>query len=91
MSTLETRQEEFAKTFNLTLAQYKRLASSVNAEELITCLELLKARTHRSRSRAEMAESVRQWIDCGTALKPLSLFEFRKAVPTWPVRFQIPS
>lgn len=91
MSELETRQQQFAQTFGLTLQQYKRLASSVTYEELITCLELLKAKKHKSGSRARMAESIRQWIDYGTSLKPLSMFEFRKAMPTWPIKIQIPT
>lgn len=91
MTDLEIRQEEFAKAFELTLEQYKFLTSSLNFTELITCLELLKAKRHKSKWRQSKAQTVRMWIDDRIGLKPLSITEFRMAEPTWPLHYRLPS
>lgn len=90
MTDLEVRQERFAQDFGLTLAQYKKLASAVTADELISCLELLKAKTHRSQFRASVASSLKQWIEHGGMLKPLSINQMKAIVPKWPIKIQVP-
>jgi hypothetical protein len=91
MTDLEKRQEEFATGFGLTLEQYKFLVSSLNYTELITCLELLKAKRHKSQWRERKANAVRVWIDGRITLKPLSITEFRMAEPKWPLHYRLPS
>lgn len=90
MNDLENRQAEFAKSFDLTYDQYKKLATCLSHIELITCLELLKARRHRSKSRQRWAAAIRTWLDCSVTLKPLSIVEFKMAEPKWPVRYSLP-
>lgn len=91
MTDLEVRQEQFALSFGLTLVQYKKLASSVTTDELISCLELLKAKKHRSHFRASIAVELRQWLDYGGALKPLSVFQLKAIVPKWPIKYSLPT
>ena len=92
MSDLEVRQTQFAAAFGLTHAQYKKLASACDSRELVTALELLKAKKHRSGYRASLAEAVRVWLaeDIPTHLKPLSVHQFRNAEPKWPVHYNLP-
>lgn len=91
MSDLELRQERFALDFGLTLAQYKKLASSLGHTDLISCLELLKARRFRSKTRKQAQEQILQWLEFGTDLKPLSANQLKMIAPTWPIKFQIPT
>lgn len=91
MTDLEMRQEAFAKDFGLTLAQYKKLAGSCTADELISCLELLRAKTHRSHFRASMTQTLWRWLDDGCQLKPLSRHQMLAIVPKWPIKFSIPT
>ncbi len=91
METLEHRQAEFAKQFDLTYEQYKLLSKSVTYDQLISCLELLRCKGHRSQYRASMASKIRSWIDNPVGLKPLSGKEFSFVLPRWPVHFQIPT
>lgn len=91
MSDLEQRQIEFATAFGLTLKEYKQLASALGTEDLISVLELLKARKHKSRKRAQYAAYVSSWLSNPLTLKPLSPRQLKEIVPTWPVRFQLPT
>lgn len=91
MTDLEMRQELFAKDFGLSLAQYKKLASSVTSDELISCLELLKAKTHKSHFRSSVSAALWRWLESGVTLKPLSLNQMRAIVPKWPVKYRIPT
>lgn len=90
MSELEIRQQQFATSFGLTLDEYKRLASATNHEELVVCLELLKAKKFRSAFRASCAQHVRQWLAGAPALKPLTPNQFSAATPKWPITYKIP-
>lgn len=91
MTDLEVRQERFAQDFGLTLVQYKKLASSLDTAELISCLELLKAKKHKSHFRQSMHDALLQWIEYGGSLKPLSMNQLKAIVPNWPVKIQIPT
>lgn len=91
MSTLEQRQREFATAFGLTLEHYKKLASSLNHIELVTCLELLKAKRHRSGFRAACTSQILSWLEGGDHLKPLSPRQFKGAEPKWPIQYTIPT
>lgn len=91
MIELEQRQIEFALTFGLTLKEYKQLASSLGTEDLISVLELLKAKKHKSRRRAQYAAYVTSWLANPLTLKPLTPRQLKEIVPTWPVRFQLPT
>lgn len=90
MNGLEQRQIEFASGFGLTLKQYKQLASSLGTEDLIAVLELLSAKKHRSRRRAQYAAFVASWLANPITLKPLTPRQLKEIAPTWPVRFQLP-
>jgi hypothetical protein len=93
MSNLEARQTAFAAEFGLSYEQYKKLATACNSTELVTCLELLKAKKHRSAYRATLAASVRAWLveDIPVHAKPLSFYQFRNAEPKWPVHYNFPT
>lgn len=90
MSDLVARQTEFAAHYSLTYDEYKLLAHSCTSDELITCLELLKAKKHRSPYRARLAQAIREWLVTQNYTKPLSHWQFKNAVPTWPVHHNIP-
>lgn len=91
MSDLEKRQIEFATTFGLTLKEYKQLASSLGTEDLISVLELLKAKKHRSRRRAQYSAYVNSWLTNPATLKPLTPRQLKEIVPAWPVRYHLPT
>lgn len=94
-------QATFASQFNITKAELRLLMKSCNSTELYTCLELLRAKKHRSSFRASMSALVRQWLLANaTALesnsvhlipKPLSRRQFEKSIPSWPTLYQIPA
>ena len=88
---LEQRQTEFAATFGLTLEQYKKLASSLSHIELITCLELLRAKRHRSGFRNHCKIQIQHWLDGAPYMKPLTQRQFKMAEPKWPIHYNIPS
>lgn len=84
-------QEAFAATFNLSYPQYRKLVTSLTASEVIICLELLKAKRHRSEFRASMERQVRSWLaDTSGTLKPLSPKQFLAASPKWPINYTLP-
>lgn len=91
MSTLEQRQAEFASSFGLTLEHYRKLASTLSYTELITCLELLKARRHRSGFRASCTTQINAWLNGNDHVKPLSPRQFKGAEPKWPITYNIPT
>lgn len=93
MNNLEQRQTEFAQAFGLTLESYRKLASSVNHTELVTCLELLKAAHPRSRFRSSCKAQIQRWLNDEGAphLKPLSPQQFKLSTPKWPIHYTIPN
>lgn len=92
MSTLEQRQTEFAVKHRITYEEYKLLVTSLLYEEVVTCLELLKASKHSSQFRQRMEANIRSWfLYPAGSLKPLSINEFRQAKPKWPVRYSLPT
>ena len=90
-SGLSQRQTEFAAQFRISYAEYKKLVSSLSLEEIITCLELLRCKVHRSGKRRSMEEQVRRWLTNDTYLKPLTVYQFKLARPKWPVKFTLPT
>lgn len=90
MSELETRQAEFAVAYRITFEEYKKLVTSCSYDEVITCLELLKARRHRSSFRKDMEAGIRKWFSDGVGLKPLSPRQFDASRPKWPVQYSLP-
>lgn len=93
MSDLDARKAAFASSFGLTLEQYQKLASRCTTDELVTCLELLKAKHHRSGYRARLAQTIRTWFDGAdpSHFKPLSYWQFKNAAPKWPVHYNFPT
>lgn len=92
MSDLDARKTAFASEFGLTLEQYQKLASRCTSDELVTCLELLKAKRHRSGYRARLAQAIRDWfVDDSTHFKPLAPWQFKNALPKWPVHYNFPT
>ena len=87
---LEQRQTEFAKQFGLSLEQYKKLAGACSHIELVTCLELLRVKKHKSGFRARCHQDIWSWINHGLSIKPLSHAQFKLTEPSWPTHFQIP-
>lgn len=91
--------EEFAKSFSLTTHQLRILTRMYCTTEVITCLELLKAKKHRSNFRASLASQLRMWLkanenhpinDSLLLLRPLSAAQLKAALPKWPVNYNIP-
>lgn len=91
MTDLELRQIDFAAHFGLLLNDYKRLASALTTEELISVLELLKAKRHRSKKRARCASDVRAWLKSPVNLKPLTYWQLQDIKCTWPVDYRLPT
>lgn len=91
MTDLEQRQIDFAAGFGLALNDYKRLASSLGAEDLIAVLELVKVRKHKSRRRAQYAADVHAWLKNPVGLKPLTVGQLKDIKPTWPVIYRLPT
>jgi hypothetical protein len=90
-SSLETQQEEFAASFNLSLKQYKLVVKSCTFDEVVVVLELMKYKTHRSMYRQLMAGKVRRWLDLGVVSKPFTPREFKTLTPTWRVTWKLPT
>ena len=86
--------EEFAGMHRITCDEYKRLCSSMRTDEVITCLELLKAKRHRSPFRQAMEARIREWLeqaDSSIRTRPLTPKEFEAAKPKWPITYTLPS
>jgi hypothetical protein len=90
MTDLEQRQIDFAAGFGLALNEYKALARSLTTADLISVLELLKAKTHKSKKRERYAADVRAWLKNPTGLKPLPAWALKDIECTWPVRYRLP-
>ena len=93
MITLEQRQTVFAETYRLTFDEYKKLVTSLNMDEVTTCLYLIKTKVHTSMFRKGCALKVREWL-AGRSLmidKPLTELEFKWAKPKWPVNLHLPT
>lgn len=88
---LEDRQREFAALHRITFEEYKKLVSSLTYDEVITCLELLKAAKHKSGFRALMEKHIRDWLANPQYLKPLSRRQMEASKPRWPVKYKLPS
>lgn len=91
--------EEFAQSFSLTVHQLRMLSHMYATTEVITCLELLKAKKHRSSFRAGLASRLRMWLkmneghpinDALLIARPLSPSQLKAALPRWPVNYNIP-
>lgn len=92
-------REAFANQFGITKQQLQVLMYVYGATDLFTCLELIKAKKHRSPFRADLARQLRMWLkthesisqsDARLAHKPLSPQQLKAAMPKWPVHYQIP-
>jgi len=85
-------QERFACDMGLTLAEYKRLATVLRSQDLVTVLELVRRRRHASPYRRRAAERVRVWLNnprsIGMPLDPESL---KRCAPHWPIPYKVPS
>lgn len=90
MDSLERQQREFANLNRITYEEYKRLVSAMTYDQVITCLELLKAKQHKSQFRARLEVKIRSWFCETLNSKPLSDSEYQMAKPKWPVRYQLP-
>lgn len=90
------QRTQFAQSLGLTEDQLKRLLSTYDATDLTTCIELLKAKSHRSMFRASLAMQLRKWLQNESPsstlrLKPLSVKQLQEAKPSWPVHLRIPA
>lgn len=90
-SHLAQRQTEFAAQFRISYDEYKKLVTTLQLEEIITCLELLRCKKHRSGSRRSMEVQIRKWFTSDVYLKPLTPYQFKLAKPKWPVKFTLPT
>ncbi len=88
---LEQSQREFALKFRISYEEYKILVTSMTTDEVITCLELLRAKKHKSKFRERMETQIREWLahDYGNS-KPLTDKDFMWARPKWPIHYQLP-
>lgn len=86
-------QERFAQTvIGITFAQYKRLTAILRTEELITVLELLRCRRHRSSYRERQSQRIRVWLDNPRSVgRPLDAEAIIRCTPRWPITFSIPN
>lgn len=91
LTELEKRQTAFAAEYNITLLEYQKLVKALTYTELLTCLELLKSKSHKSGTRAYFAKEVRRWLS-GQHLgsKPFSPADFKKAEPSYHVNIELP-
>jgi len=87
--------QEFAVLHNLTVDEYMKLVQSMRTGEVITCLELLRARRHRSEFRRNMDIKIRMWLIAantnGERTQPLTAKEFEMARPKWPITYTLPT
>jgi hypothetical protein len=85
-------QSEFAAGFRLTYDEYKKLVTAMTADEVITCLELLRCVKHRSQYRADRETRIRKWLadPKPSFSKPLNPHEFDSLRPKWPIKYQLP-
>jgi hypothetical protein len=92
-------RESFAKEFGITKRQLHLLMVLHTSVDLYTCLELLKAKKHRSPFRASVTAQLRKWLEVNQSTpedqikflqKPLSASQLKAATPAWPVHYQIP-
>lgn len=90
VSARDAELTTFAAQFHLTLDEYKRLVSSMTYDEVITCLELVKASKHRSGFRSRMSAQIRTWLPGSQYLKPLTHNQFRAMTPKWPIHYTLP-
>lgn len=87
----ETTQRKFAELQRLTFEEYARLVKACTYEEVITCLELVRAKRHPSEFRAKMEQQIRGWLtDPGIHQKPLSPKQFAMTKPKWPIKYTLP-
>ena len=90
MNSLEQQQHAFAERNRITYDEYKKLVSSMTYDQVITCLELLKAKKHKSSFRARLEAKIRAWFPDSGASKPLTDAEYHMAKPKWPIHYQLP-
>ncbi len=91
MATVQEQQAEFAKAYGLTYEQLHRLMSNCRSDQLTTCLELLRARTHRSGYRDRSAVKLRRWVESDAPVSiPFSTKDWEYLAPKWPVNINIP-
>lgn len=91
MATVQEQQTEFAKVYGLTFEGLHKLMGACRSDQLTTCLELLRAKTHRSGFRDRQATKLRRWIDENSvASLPFSTKEWEYLTPSWPVHINIP-
>lgn len=83
-------QREFAALNRITYEEYTMLVSTLNLDEVIICLELLKVAKHRSGYRARMEAQIRKWFTDKTFMKPLTYKQFQAMRPTWPIKYNLP-
>jgi adenosylmethionine-8-amino-7-oxononanoate aminotransferase len=91
MPTLAERQAQFAAAFNLSYEQYLQVVKSCNITEVIAILELVKQKNHKSTFRRVMADRLHRWFTLGVETKPFSEREFKALMPTWPVKWKLPT
>jgi len=89
-NSLRERQEVFAAKFGLTLAQFLKLTHVCRTEELVTVLELLKVKKHKTQFRARMHLHLKNWLDNDGFGKPFTSSQFGWLKPTWPITWQLP-
>lgn len=87
----EAEQRKFAELQRLTFEEYTRLVKACTYEEVITCLELVRAKRHPSEFRAKMEQQIRGWLsEPGIHQKPLSPKQFAMTKPKWPIKYTLP-
>lgn len=90
LSARDAELTAFAAQFHLSLDEYKRIVSAMTYDEVITCLELVKASKHRSGFRSRMSAQIRLWLAGSAYLKPLTHNQYRAMAPKWPITYNLP-
>lgn len=88
---IEDDQRRFAAQFRISFEEYKLLVAHCTTDEVITCLEILKATTHKSSFRASMEQRIRDWLLTAVPTsKPMTPQQFRATAPAWPIKYRLP-
>lgn len=91
LTILEQHQAALATRLNISLAQYKKLASTLQSDKLSICVELLGAKKHNVPFRRWADTTLRAWLESDEVRYfPLTNTQLDRLKPRWPPKFQIP-
>jgi hypothetical protein len=88
---VEREKKELADSCSISVEEYNKLAMTLHSSDLISCLDLLRAKKYKSARRAFLARKIRDWLKSDLKIGfPLSKGDLKTLEPKWPVKFHIP-